>query len=77
MSRNLIRLSNRRAWVALAAVRILRAPFTMAELRDALNARQRARNAALSPAEQAALDAHYMSQLRTYGRVEVPPRMEP
>lgn len=57
----ILKLSNMRAHRALALVRVVRNPGTMAELRDALNWRQRARQRHLTRAEQ---DEKQIEQLR-------------
>jgi len=61
----ILRASNARVWLAVAAVRIDRNPASMSELYDARNARQRTRTARLSPEEE-------RRHLRNYLRREAP-----
>lgn len=71
----LILASNERLKLALMVARIHRAPETICEVRDAINWRQSMRTRSLSGAESKAFADHYASQLRNYGRVEVPYRI--
>jgi hypothetical protein len=59
----IIAQSNHRLRVAIAVVKLLgRRPELMAEVRDALNARRRARTARLTPAEEYAYLRRYLAQ---------------